>query len=144
MASHPKVTLTYGNSLMNPPEFRMVVGSLQYLAFTRPDISYAVNKLSQFMHKSTDDHWQIAKWVLRYLDGTPSHGILIRKKSPLLLHAYSDADWDGDPHDYVSTNAYIIYLGSTLISWSAKKQTGVAQSSTKAECRVVANTSSEL
>lgn len=144
LASHPKLTLASGTMLSNPTDYRMVVGSLQYLAFTRPDIAYAVNKLSQFMHRPTDDHWQAAKRVLRYLAGTASHGILVRKNSPLSLHAYSDADWAGDPDDYVSTNAYIIYLGATPISWSAKKQNGVARSSTEAEYRAVANTASEL
>lgn len=144
MASHPKLTLTYGNSLTNPTEFRMVVGSLQYLTFTRPDISYAVSKLSQFMQKPTDDHWQTAKWVLCYMDGTVSHGILIHKKSPLLLHAYSDANLAGNPDDYVSTSTYIICLGATPISWSAKKQTWVDRSNTEAECPAVANTISEI
>lgn len=122
----------------------MVIGSLQYLAFTRPDIAYAVNKLSQFMHKPTEDHWQAAKRVLRYLASTSSHGIFLRKDSPLSINAFSDTDWDGDTFDYVSTNTYIIFLGSTPISWSAKKQTGVAPSSTESEYRAVANTASEL
>lgn len=63
--------------------------------------------------------------------------------SPISLHAFSDADWTGDTDDYVSTNAYIIYLCTTPISWSAKKQKGVACSSTEAEY-AVANTASEL
>lgn len=144
MATHPKLTLSSGTPLLSPTDYRQVVGSLQYLSFTRPGIAYAVNKLSQFMHKPTEDHWQAAKRVLRYLAGTPTHGIWIRKDSPPTLHAYSDADWAGDPDDYVSTNAYIVFVGTTPISWSAKKQTGVARSSTEAEYRAVANTASEL
>lgn len=144
VAPHPRLTLNSGSPLLNPTEYRMVVGSLQYLAFTRPDIAYAVNKLSQFMHKPTEDHWQAVKRVLRYLAGTASHGIFIRSDSPLSLHAYSDADWAGNTDDYVSTNAYVIFLGTTPISWSAKKQKGVARSSTEAEYRAVANTASEL
>lgn len=96
------------------------------------------------MHRPTDVHFQAAKRVLRYLAGTASHGIYIRRDSPLSLHAFLDADWAGDQDDYLSTNAYIIYLGSTPISWSAKKQSGVARSSTEAEYRAVANTASEL
>ena len=76
--------------------------------------------------------------------GTASHGIYIRCDSPLSLHAFSDADWAGDQDDYLSTNAYIIYLGSTPISWSAKKQSDVARSSTEAEYKAVVNTASEL
>lgn len=70
MASSPKLTLYSSTSLSNPTEYRKLIGSLQYLAFTRLDIAYAVNKLSQFMHKPTQDHWQAAK---RILDISPEH-----------------------------------------------------------------------
>lgn len=144
MATTPKLSLTSGRALTEPAEYRTVIGSLQYLAFTRPDIAYAVNRLSQFMHRPTDIHWQAAKRILRYLAGTTSHGILLRKDSPLSLHAYSDADWAGDVDDFVSTNAHILYLGTSPIAWSSKKQKGVARSSTEAEYRAVANTAAEL
>ncbi|KFK45117.1 hypothetical protein AALP_AA1G346500, partial [Arabis alpina] len=144
MATSPKLTLNAGTNLSDPSAYRKLVGSLQYLAFTRLDIAYAVNRLSQFMHKPTEDHWQAAKRILRYLAGTPTHGLFYAAKSSLNLHAFSDADWAGDSDDYVSTNAYIIYLGKQPISWTAKKQKGVARSSTEAEYRAVANTVSEL
>lgn len=144
MASSPKLTLTSGAALSDPREYKQVVGSLQYLSLTRPDISYAVNRLSQFMHKPTIDHWLAVKRVLRYLSGTLSHWIFLRRQSNPTLHAFSDADWAGDLDDYVSTNGFIVYLGSHPISWSSRKQTGVARSSTEAEYRAVANTSAEL
>lgn len=122
MQSTPKLSLRSGTSLENPSEYRMVVGSLQYLAFTRPDISYAVNRLSQFMHNPTDEHWKAAKRILRYLVGTSTNGILLQQNNPLTLHGFSDADWAGDADDYISTNAYVIYLGTHPISWSSKKQ----------------------
>ena len=75
----PKLSLTSGTPIQNVTEYRMVVGSLQYLAFTRPDISFAVNKLSQFMHSPTDEYWQAAKQVLRYLAGTSTHGVFLRR-----------------------------------------------------------------
>lgn len=96
------------------------------------------------MHRPTDQHWQAAKRILRYLAGTTTHGVFFSAKNPLSLHAFSDADWAGDSHDYISTNAYIVYLGRNPISWSAKKQNGVARSSTEADYRSVANTSSEI
>lgn len=140
----PKLTLNSGTVLDSPREFRMVVGSLQYLSFTRPDIAYAINRLSQFMHRPTDEHWKAAKRILRYLSGTLSHGIYIRQHSPYTLHAYSDADWAGDTDHFVSTNAYIVYMGSTLIAWSSRKQSSVSRSSNEAEYRSVANTAAEL
>lgn len=138
-----KLTLTKGERLQNPTQFRTLVGSFQYLAFTCPDLAFAVNKLSQYMHRSTVDHWTAAKRVLRYLAGTVNHGILLWKHNHLTLHAYFDADWAGGD-DFVSTNGYVLYLGGHPISWSSKKQKGVARSTTEAEYRSVANTSSEL
>lgn len=92
MAPHPRLTIKMGTPLSDPKEYRSAVGSLQYLAFTRPDISYAVNKLSQYMHAPTSDHWQAVKRVLRYLAGTASNGLYFSRNNTSTLHAYSDAD----------------------------------------------------
>lgn len=144
MAASTQLTLNGGDPLPDASQYRSIVGSLQYLSFTRPDISFAVNKLSQFVHKPTQEHWQAARRLLRYLAGTPTHGILLHKSSPMTIHAFSNADWAGDSNDYVSTNGYLIYLGRNPISWSSRKQRGVARSSTEAEYRAVANTASEV
>lgn len=88
-------------------------------------MAYDVNKLSQFMHCPTTEHWQAAKCVLRYLSGTLNHGIYLRKQSSRMLCAFSDAYWAGDSDDYVSKNAYIIFLGSQPISWTTKRQKGL-------------------
>ncbi|CAA7051447.1 unnamed protein product, partial [Microthlaspi erraticum] len=142
----PQTATTYQAQAqqLNPTEYRRVVGSLQYLAFTLPDLLYAVNRLSLFMHKPTTNHWQAVKRVLQYLAGTAAHGIFLPKNNPMTLHAFSDADWGGDSDDYVSTNAHIVYLRSQPVSWSSKEQRGVARSSTEAEYMSVANTSVEL
>ncbi|KFK44388.1 hypothetical protein AALP_AA1G251100, partial [Arabis alpina] len=144
MATSPKLSLYSGTHLSDPTEYRAILGSLQYLSFTRPDLCYAVNKLSQYMHSPTSDHWSALKRLLRYLAGTTDHGIFLQKGTTLTLHAYSDADWAGDKDDYVSTNGYIVYLGSHPLSWSSKKQKGIARSSTEAEYRSVANTAAEV
>ncbi|RVW71213.1 Retrovirus-related Pol polyprotein from transposon RE2 [Vitis vinifera] len=93
LATSPILTLQSGTPLSNPTEYRTVVGSLQYLSLTRPDIAYTVNKLSQFMHQPTSDHWNAVKRLLRYLCGTLDHDITLRRTSPLALHAFSDSDW---------------------------------------------------
>lgn len=144
LASAPKLMLTTGIPLPEPTDYGNLVGSLQYLSFTILDIAYAVNRHSQFMQRPTHDHWQAAKRILRYLAGTTTHGIFFTANNELSLHAFSDADWAGDSDDYVSTNAYIVYLGKNPISWTAKKQNGVARSSTEAEYRSIANTASEI
>ena len=144
MAVSQKLTLQSGTAIADPREFRMIVGSLQYLSITHPDIAYSINRLSQFMHRPTDNHWQAAKRVLLYLAGTLSHGIMLRRNTPLSLHAYSDADWAEDTDDDISTNAYILFISATPIAWSSKKQSGVARSSTEAEYRAVAYIVAEM
>ena len=145
------LTLSAGTILSDPTEYRTIVGSLQYLSLTRPDISFAVNRISQFMHAPTDEHWNCVKRILRYLCGSSHEGLLLKRNSPLSLHAFSDslqafsdADWAGNKDDYTSTSAHLVYLGNNLISWSSKKQQTVARSSTEAEYRSVAATAAEL
>ncbi|WVY99792.1 hypothetical protein V8G54_025862 [Vigna mungo] len=133
-----------GDLLPCPTEYRALVGSLQYLSLTRPDIAFSTNKLAQFMQHPRTTHWSALKRVFRYLAGSCNKGIFISATAPLTFHAYSDADWAGDKDDYISTIGYLLYLGSTLISWSSRKQRFVARSSTEAEYKALANTTSEL
>ncbi|GLT69637.1 hypothetical protein SLA2020_417730 [Shorea laevis] len=114
------------------------------LSLTRPDLCFAVNRLSQFMHSPTNAHWQAVKRVLRYLNGTKFHGLLIRPQTSLSLHGFSDADWAGDKDTLISTTGYVMYLGSNPVSWKATKQRAVARSSTEAEYRALAAASSEV
>ncbi|KAM1580053.1 hypothetical protein ACFX1Z_041414 [Malus domestica] len=132
-----------GSLLPDPHEYRSIVGALQYLTWTRPDLSFAVNQVCQFMHAPREPHLQAAKRILRFLKATVSHGLWF-KKGDIHLTAYSDADWAGCPFDRRSTSGYCIFLGSNLISWSAKKQPTVARSSTEAEYRSLAYTAAEI
>lgn len=144
MLPNEHLTLLSGTSLIDGTTYRSVVGALQYLQFTRPDVAFAVNKFSQFMHRPTDIHWQAVKRLLRYLAGTRDRGIFFHAKNTQNLHAFSDADWTGNRDDFTSTSANIIYLGSNPVSWSSRKQKTVARSSTEAEYRAVADTACEI
>lgn len=86
-----------GKPMHNPTLFRSTIGALHYLAHTRPDIAYIVNKLSQFMQIPTDSHWKAVKRVLRYLQGTKSYSLQIRAANNQQLTAFSDADWACNP-----------------------------------------------
>jgi len=96
--------------------FRQIIGALQYLTFTRPDICYAVNKVCQFMHAPTEGHWAAVKLILRYLKGTSSFGLHLTRDSALSLHGFTDADWADSIDDRKSTGGYIVFLGTTPIS----------------------------
>jgi histone deacetylase 1/2 len=125
--------------------YRSIVGGLQYLTMTRPDLSFAVNKVCQYLHAPRCAHWSAVKRILRYVKGTLSHGLLLRPSSTLpLLSAFSDADWAGDPDDRRSTGGFAIFYGGNLISWSARKQATVSRSSTESEYKSLANATAEL
>lgn len=72
--------------------FRRLLSLMQYLVITRPDVAFAVNRLSQFMHAPSELHWQAAKRLLRYLKGTVCHGLFLRSGQSLLLRVYTDSD----------------------------------------------------
>lgn len=95
------------------------------------------------MHNPSSLHWTAAKRVLRYLKGTIDHGLWYTK-GKLNLQAFCDSDWAGDPDDRRSTTGFGIFLGSCLISWTAKKQPVVARSSTEAEYRAMALATTDL
>ncbi|KAJ6411587.1 hypothetical protein OIU84_008214 [Salix udensis] len=95
LSAGPPPTLAMGTLLTGPFEYRATVGSLQYLSLTKPDLSFAVNKLSQFMHKLTITHWKLVKRLLRYLSSSNIVGLLLHHQSPAQLHVFSDADWGG-------------------------------------------------
>ena len=100
----------------DPTLYRQLVSSLVYLTITLPDISYAVHQVSQFMSAPRSTHYVAVLRILRYLKGTLFHGLHFFAQSPLILRAYSNADWAGDPTDRRSTTSYCFLLGSSLIS----------------------------
>ncbi|KAK2993029.1 hypothetical protein RJ640_001592 [Escallonia rubra] len=144
MEQQHKLSNESGEICKNPEEYRRLVGRLLYLNITRPDISYAVHILSQFMHDPRQPHLDAAYRVLHYLKGSPGQGILLPSNNTLYLQAFCDADWAGCPMTRKSTTGYIIFLGSSPVSWRAKKQTVVSRSSAEVEYRAMATTTSEI
>jgi hypothetical protein len=93
-----RLSATCGQPLTDVHAYRSLVGALHYLTFTRPNISFAVHQVCQFMNAPTDIHLTAAKRLLRYIRGTLDHG-LFYTPGPISLFAFSDADWAGDPND---------------------------------------------
>jgi hypothetical protein len=89
-----------------------MVEILNYLTTTRPNITYYVSVLTQFMEKPLEIHWNATKGVLRYLKGTLDYGI-----------KYTDSYWVGNLDDQRSTTGYAFGIGSRTVSWSSKKTT---------------------
>ena len=130
--------------MSNPSLYKRLVGSLVYLTVTRPDISYAIHQVSQYLSAPRSTHYAAILRIFRYLNGTFFHGLFYSTQSPLILRAFSDANWAGDPTDRRSTTGYCFLFCSSLISWRSKKQTHVTRSSIEAEYRAFADTTSEL
>lgn len=113
--------------------YRSLIGSLMYAAVcTRPDISYVVMKLSQYLNDPGMGHWIAAKRVLRYLKGTMDYGPTYSKESKKLI-GFADADWGGDLDERKSTSGYVFMMGGAPISWASRKQESVSLSTTEAE-----------
>ena len=117
-----------------------LIGSINYCTiFTRPDISFTTNKCVQFTSKPTDDHWEAAKCILRYLIHTRNHGILYKSHATGIagyahhLTGFTDADFAGDVNDRKSTTGWVYTYNGAPISWSSKKQSIVTQSTMEAE-----------
>jgi hypothetical protein len=146
LSSTEQLSLTDGTPLGpdDCTQYRSIVGGLQYLTLTRPDLSYSVNKVCQFLHAPTTEHWSAVKRILRYIQDTSKVGITFVKSSSTLLSAFSDADWAGSIDDRRSTGGFAVFIGSNLVSWSARKQATVSRSSTEAGYKALANATTEL
>lgn len=113
--------------------YQVLIGCLMYaMTCTRPDIAYAVSKLSRYNNNFTMEHWTYAKRVLRYLKGTLNFR-LIYVKSGKFLEGYADADFANDKIDRVSCTGYVFKFAGGAVAWESKKQPCVALSTTEAE-----------
>ncbi|KAL5819398.1 hypothetical protein ACOSQ4_023240 [Xanthoceras sorbifolium] len=144
ICSNVKLSAASGAIFGEPSLYRSVIGALQYLTYTRPDISFAVNKLSQYLASLTTVHWQACKRILRYLKGSSDLGLLFQSASSLGLEIYTDADWASCVDDRRSTSGCCVFLGPNLITWYSRKQNVVSKSSTEAEYRALSQAATEV
>ncbi|GKE51107.1 ribonuclease H-like domain-containing protein, partial [Tanacetum coccineum] len=128
---------------MDPTLYRSLAEGLQYLTFTRPDLSYAVQHIFLYMHDPREPHLAALKRILRYVQGTLDLGLHLYASSTTSLVGYTDADWASCPSTRMSTSGYCVFLGDNLLSWSAKRQHTLSCSSAEAEYWGVANVVAE-
>ena len=128
----------------DPTLYRSIVGAIQYLTITRPNIAFSVNKACQVMHSPTSSDWTDVKHLLRYLTHTISDRLFYSCNLDISLELFSDADWASCTTDHRSTSGYLVYLGKNLISWRCQKQRTVVRSSTEAEYKAVADATAEF
>ncbi|XP_062217827.1 uncharacterized mitochondrial protein AtMg00810-like [Phragmites australis] len=141
--THAKLSGHDGALVVDPSDYRSIVGALQYLTLTRPDLAYPVQQVCLFMYDPREPHLALIKRILRYVKGTIDSGLHHGVSLVTSLTAYSDADWAGYPDSRCSTSGYCVYLDDNLVSWSSKRQITVSCSSAEAEYRAVAHTIAE-
>jgi hypothetical protein len=124
MSTREKLSIHEGEKLgMNDStRYKSIMGAMQYLTLTSPDISFTVNKVCQFLHSATIVHWTTVKQILRYLKSCTGPAVKICRSNSMLVSAFSNANWAGYSDDRRSIRGYAVYLGSNLVSWSARKQ----------------------
>lgn len=133
-----------GEQLKNLIIYRRIIGSLQYVTNTRPDLAYTINKLRQFLQNPTKKHMQTMKRVLRSPKGTKNFSLHIQPYSKYTITGFFDADWACNKDDKRSITRYCVYLDSTVVSYSSKKQQMVTRSNTEFEYRDFALVSYEI
>ena len=119
----PKVPLTKETCTLldNARPYREIIGRLLYLCITRPDITYAGNRLSQFLSCPTDVHLQAAYQILKYLKNNPGQGLFYSAQPGICLNGFADADWSTCLDTRRSTSSMCVFLGHSLITWKSKK-----------------------
>jgi hypothetical protein len=101
LATNHKLSTYVGEPLgaEDSMRYRSVVGALQYLTITRPDLAYAVNKVCQYLHAPTTEHWTTVKRILRFIKKTLGYSLVFRRSKDKLINAFSDTDWTGSLDD---------------------------------------------
>nr|GEZ84102.1 hypothetical protein [Tanacetum cinerariifolium] len=106
-----------GRLLHNPEKYRRVVGKLNYLTITRPNIAFSVSVVSQFLTASRMSHWDAVTQILGYLKGTPRLSIIYANHGHHIAKGFTDADYAGCPNTSRSTTGYYVFVRGNLVSW---------------------------
>lgn len=125
--------------MSNRTIYRSLVGALQYLTFSRPDIAHSVNVVCQYMTRPPDMHYLLVKRILRNHQGTLECGLTCSPSNDLHISNFSNVDWAANINTRRSIIAYVVYLGRNPTSWQSKKQASVSRRSTEAKYKALAH-----
>ena len=139
-----KLLPKHGEPFSDLEQYRRLLGKLNYVTITCPDIFFAVSVVSQFLNAPCEEHWNAIIRILKYIKSSPRKGLLYDSNSDTKVVCYSDADWTGFPSDKRSTSGYCVSIGGNLISWKSKKRSIGSRSSAEVEYRALALATCEL
>ena len=115
---------------------------MHLMNFFRPEIAYAVCRLSRYTQNPNNDHWSALARLMKYLRGTMNYGILC-SGFPVVLEGYNDANWIFDSDEIKSISDYVFTLGGGVVSWKSSKQTLIATSTMESELMALESTGKE-
>ncbi|XP_019096438.1 PREDICTED: uncharacterized protein LOC109130827 [Camelina sativa] len=130
--------------LSDPTPYHRLIGRMIYLSTTRPDLTFTVHTLAQFMKTPRTDHWEAALRVVRYLKGTVGQRILLSSAIDFQVNGWCDLDYSRCPITRRSVTGYFVQLGESPLSWKTKKQDIVSKSSAEAKYRAMSHLRDEL
>ena len=108
-------------------QYQRLVGKLVYLSHTRPNISFAVSVVNQFMQAPYEEHMEAVNRILRYFKTTLGKGLMFKKTNRKTIEAHTDSDWVMSVVDMKSTSGYCTFVWGNLVNWRSKKQSVVSK-----------------
>ena len=138
MNSNVKLEIKNDEDLVDKGWYQRLVGKLIYISHTRPNITFVVSCVSQFMHFPSKSHMKAVYCILRHIKGTPRRGLLFKKNASRDIQLIIEADWVGSPIDRQYISGYCTFVWGNLVTWRSMKQNVVSQSSVEAELRAAA------
>jgi hypothetical protein len=130
-----KLSANASEVLKDATMYRKIMGSLIYMTITRPNLNYTVGLESQFMQVPQKPHLDGVKHTVRYVSAITNYGLFYEVSIELQVHGYIDIDWAGNISNMRFTSGFMFSFGSVAVTWSSKKQSIVALSSTEVEYR---------